>query len=583
MLSTPNLPSPTTTPSHPRDVQIAEIGLQTRVLRSRTWDRLKFEVEYGRRKGTTANTYLIQADQTALIDPPGESFTQQFLTELVQQVPLTSLDYIILGHVNPNRIATLMPLLEKAPRAQVVCSRPAANALKAACPDWLTRLQIVRSETTLDLGQGHQLQFLPIPTPRWPDGLATYDPATHILFTDKLFGVHLCGDPVFDEDWRPLEADRRYYFDCLHAPQAKQVEAALARFATVSARCYAPGHGPLIRYSLSRFRADYAQWCQQQVRELRVALLYASAYGNTAIIANALAQGLVAAGISVESVNCEFTDLDSLTPIIAHCDGFIIGSPTLGGHAPVQIQTALGVILSNAAKSKLAGVFGSYGWSGEAVDMLEQKLRDANYRFGFDPIRVRFSPDVATLRACEAAGHEFAQKLRKQKQQRTARQAVTETQTDRTAQAVGRIIGSLCIITTCQGDTHSGLLTAWISQASFSPPGIMVAIAADQFVDHLTHPDTPFVLNILKEGRPVRRHFSPRPSPGENPFGAVTYHLATNGCRILDEALSYLECQVQHWMPCGDHWLVYATVSQGDILDLTGVTAVAHRKSGSSY
>ena len=72
------------TSAKPRDVQIANIGTNTQVLRSRTWERLKFEVEYSRQKGTTSNSYLIQADKTALIDPPGQSFTQIYLETLAQ-------------------------------------------------------------------------------------------------------------------------------------------------------------------------------------------------------------------------------------------------------------------------------------------------------------------------------------------------------------------------------------------------------------------------------------------------------------------------------------------------------------------
>jgi flavorubredoxin len=53
--------------SRPRDVQTATIGTDTTVLRSRTWDRLKFEVEYAQQRGTTANSYLIRAEQIALI------------------------------------------------------------------------------------------------------------------------------------------------------------------------------------------------------------------------------------------------------------------------------------------------------------------------------------------------------------------------------------------------------------------------------------------------------------------------------------------------------------------------------------
>mgnify|MGYP001799462594 FL=1 len=216
----------TTTINRKRDVQVAEIGQDTTILRSRTWERLKFEVEYSRQKGTTANSYLIQADKKALIDPPGESFTEIYLQELREHLDLNTLDYIILGHVNPNRRATLEALLPIAPQATIICSRPAAIALKTACPEWESRIQTVR-EDTLDLGQGHQLKFVTVPTPRWADGLCTYDSATNILYTDKFFGAHICEDTLFDEDPKSLDAERRYYFDCLHAPQAKQVEAIL--------------------------------------------------------------------------------------------------------------------------------------------------------------------------------------------------------------------------------------------------------------------------------------------------------------------------------------------------------------------
>ena len=93
----------------PRDVQVASIAVaDTTILRSRTWDRLKFEVEYALQRGTTANSYLIKSDKTALIDPPGESFTETLLHQLQQSLELQQLDYVILGHVNPNRMVTLI-------------------------------------------------------------------------------------------------------------------------------------------------------------------------------------------------------------------------------------------------------------------------------------------------------------------------------------------------------------------------------------------------------------------------------------------------------------------------------------------
>ncbi|BAY65187.1 flavin reductase domain-containing protein [Calothrix brevissima NIES-22] len=571
-------------PNRSRDVQVAEIGVNTLILRSRTWERLKFEIEYSRQRGTTANSYLIQADKKVLIDPPGESFTEIFLEQIAQHIDLTTLDYIVLGHVNPNRSTTLKELLSLAPQVTLICSRPAANALKTAFPEWESHIQAVRSQDTLDLGQGHQLSFITVPTPRWADGLCTYDSATKILYTDKFFGAHICEDTVFDEDWKALDAERKYYFECLHAPQTKQVEVALDKLTVLGAKCYAPAHGPVVRYSLSRFTYDYRQWCQgQKSQELSVALLYASAYGNTAILANAIAQGLIENGINVESINCELTEPAEITRIVEACDGFIIGSPTLGGHAPTQVQTALGIVLSSAAKTKLAGVFGSYGWSGEAIDLLENKLKDANYRLGFETIRVRFSPTPFVLQQCQDAGASFAQNLKKTKKLRTSRQVVTEAKVDRTEQAVGRIIGSLSVVTTRDRDNHKGILTSWISQATFNPPGIMIAIAQEQNADLMCHPGDKFVLNILKEGRNVRRYFSRQSSLGENPFAHLPTQTAENGCLILTEALAYLECTVQNQLECGDRYLIYAVVDKGEVLEHEGVTAIEHRKSGSQY
>lgn len=590
-----------------RDVQVAQVGAETIALRSRTWDRLKFEVEYARQRGTTANSYLIQARETALIDPPGESFTHIFLEELQLHQYFQRINYIILSHVNPNRLATLKQLLELAPYATVICSKPGAISLRSALannpldvqtlrddeaidlgieytPDHTFNLHIVRDGETLDLGDGHELQFRFVPTPRHPDALCTYDARSRILFTDKLFGAHVCQESILDEHWRELNDDRRYYFDCLHAAQVQQVEAALDKLEGFPATTYAPGHGPIVRHSLSRLKLDYRQWCQQQqTRDLRVALLYTSAYGNTGTMAQEIAQGITQAGVSVEMINCEYTEPEAITQAVEACDGFIIGSPTLGGHAPVQIQTALGIVLSTASRTKVAGVFGSYGWSGEAVDLIENKLQDAGYPLGFETLRVKFKPTEAVLEQCKTAGATFAQTLRKTMKVRAPRQTATESQTDRTGQAFGRVIGSLCVVTVKRDGTHYGFLTSWVSQASFSPPGVTIAVAKDREAEVLAHPGDRFVLNILREGKNLRRHFLKPQAPGEDRFASVDTMEASNGCFVLTEALAYLECTVQRWMDCGDHSLMYARVDSGKVLEPGDMTAVIHRKSGSYY
>ena len=565
----------------PRDVQVYPIATDTRILRSRSWSRLRFEIEYALAKGTTANSYLIESEKTAIIDPPGETFTEIYLEALQQRFHVEELDYVILGHVNPNRAATLKALLEIAPQITFVCSNPGAKNLRGALENPDLQILVMRGEETLDLGNGHNLQFIPTPNPRYADQLCTYDPQTEILYTDKLFGAHVCGDQVFDEGWEIYNEDRRYYFDCLMAPHARQVETALDKLADFPVRMYATGHGPLVRYGLIDLTKAYREWSQQQTSaDLTVALIYASAYGNTATLAQAIARGITKAGVAVESINCEFTEPEEIRAAVEKAGGFIMGSPTLGGHAPTPVQTALGIVLSTATNNKLAGVFGSFGWSGEAVDLIEGKLKDAGYRFGFDTIRVKFKPNDATLQLCEEAGTDFAQALRKARKVRSPSQPATSVE-----QAVGRIVGSLCVLTAKEGDRSSAMLASWVAQASFSPPGLTIAVAKERAVETLTHSGNKFVLNILKEGNHLglMKHFLKPFGPGQDRFADVAAQEAENGSPILTDALAYLECSVQNRMESGDHWLVYATVESGKVLNQDGVTAVHHRKSATHY
>lgn len=568
----------------PRDLQAILIAADTFALRSRTWDRLKFEVEYSLQKGTTANSFLIQGDKIALLDPPGESFTEIYLKQLQSRLDISKIDYIILGHFNPNRGVTLKKLLEIAPQITFVCSKPCEIALRSEFPEQELNITVVRGEETLELGKGHQLRFINTPTPKWPDGLFTYDTATQILFTDKFFCAHVCGDQVFDEGWEIYSEDRRYYYDCLHAAQAKQVLTALDKVADLSVKFYAPGHGPIVQYGLTELTNLYREWSQQQnSKDLTVALVYASAYGNTATLAQAIAKGITKAGVAVESINCEIAEPSEIQAIIEKCDGFIIGSPTLGGHAPTPINTALGIILSTASKNKLAGVFGSYGWSGEAIDLLENKLQDAGYKLGFEPIRVKFKPTDVVLQECKDAGTDFAQALKKSQKLRAPRPSATASQADRTEQAMGRLVGSLCVVTARRGDVTNAMLASWVSQATFNPPGITVAVAKERSIESLMHTGDQFVLNILAEGKQLRKHFLKNFAPGEDRFVGIDTELANNGCHILKDALSYLECRVENRMECGDHWVVYAIVENGHLLQSTGITAVHFRKSGSYY
>ena len=193
-------------------------------------------------------------------------------------------------------------------------------------------------------------------------------------------------------------------------------------------------------------------------------------------------------------------------------------------------------------------------------------------------MRVKFKPTDVTLQMCEEAGTDLAQSVKRAIKVRAPRQPASTVE-----QAVGRIVGSLCVVTTKQGDVSSAMLASWVSQATFNPPGFTVAVAKERAIESLMHTGENFVLNILAEGKQLRKHFMKSFAPGEDRFANVATEPSENGCPILTDALAYLECTVNNRMEAGDHWLVYAIAQNGKVLNPDGVTAVHLRKSGSHY
>ena len=159
------------------------------------------------------------------------------------------------------------------------------------------------------------------------------------------------------------------------------------------------------------------------------------------------------------------------------------------------------------------------------------------------------------------------------------------SQTANLEQALGRIVGSLCVITTKQEELSGAMLASWVSQATFNPPGFTVAVAKERAIESLMNTGTNFVINVLQEGNHLglMKHFLKPFEPGEDRFEGIETEDAENGCQILNEALAYLECKVENRMECGDHWVIYATTDKGKLLQNNGVTAIHHRKSGTHY
>jgi len=588
-------------------------------LRGLSPKRLRFEVEYGLERGTTANSFLflpgsgegeqIGSAAALLVHPPGASFAEPYLEQLAALVPSSTELQVVVSHVNPNRIALLHELARRWDKLRLIASNPGAKLLQdlwaqrkptpAGEPEGpalppLPPLTVVRGEDSIERPDGYTINLLSAPTPRWPGALMAFEETTGLLMSGKFFSAHLCSEDWAEANRSSTEEDRRYFYDCLMAPMARQVEAVLNRLDELSIRCIAPGHGPAIAESWRSLLVDYRRWGESQERSsLSVALLFASAYGNTAAIADALAQGVSRTGVRVESVNCEFTPAEKLLETIRSCDALLIGSPTLGGHAPTPIVSALGTVLAEGDRSKPVGVFGSFGWSGEAIDLLESKLRDGGFTFAFEPVRVKFSPDASTIKTLEETGTGLGRSLitaqRKAQRRSASSGGLSESRSNPAVLALGRVVGSLCVLTTRKGSGESQLsgamVASWVSQASFTPPGLTVAVAKDRAVEALLHVGDSFALNVLASGResgPMKQFLQPF-APGADRFAGLDLEESPGGQPILPDALAWLDCSVKQRMECGDHWLIYAQVGSGALLDGEATTAVHQRRSGANY
>jgi len=587
-------------------------------LRSLNPNRTRFEVEYSLEKGSCTNSFLLQQiiNETIesktffLIHPPGLTFEKEFLERIETLITSVSSEIkVVMGHINPNKVAFLKKLNRKYKNITIICSNPGAKLLneiwKQNKPiksqnltfekeniESIPKIQIIKQIETLSINKNFELTFIPSPTARWPGGLIVFEKNTGLLMSDKLFGAH-----VYEEKWAELnssktEEERRHYYDCLMAPMSSQVNSVIEKLEEFEIDSIAPGHGPAISGSWRSLFNSYQSWGEsQKYSNLKVALLFASAYGNTAAIADAIARGINKTGVKVKIINCEFTSPNSLINEIRNSDGYLIGSPTLGGHAPTPIVSALGTLLAEGDRGKPTGVFGSFGWSGEALDLLEKKLKDGGFKFGFEPLKIKFSPDPTMIKKIEETGIQYAKKLIniKLRQERKANIGLNTSKNDPTINALGRVVGSLCILTAQKGTEQNrisgAMVASWVSQASFNPPGITIAVAKERAVENLLHTGDSFALNILEQNnhKGLLAKFLQSFKPGDNRFADLEINFSPGNQPLLNEALAWLEGKVSQRMECGDHWLIYAEIKYGKVLRKDGVTAVHHRKTGANY
>ena len=140
-------------------------------------------------------------------------------------------------------------------------------------------------------------------------------------------------------------------------------------------------------------------------------VFYASAYGNTAMLAEKIAEGARAEGAKALVMDAAATELGVMIDRIEAADGIAVGSATINADAVEPVWYLLSHLATLNLKGKVGAAFGSYGWSGEAPKLITERLRGLKFKVEEEPFRVNLVPTGQDLAAAEEYGKTIAKSL----------------------------------------------------------------------------------------------------------------------------------------------------------------------------
>ncbi|MGA0996997.1 MAG: diflavin flavoprotein, partial [Vulcanococcus sp.] len=533
--------------STPRlSLQCEAIAKDTSTIRSLDWDRSRFDIEFGLRNGTTYNSFLVRGERTALIDTSHLKFEGIWLELLKEQIDPKAIDVLIVSHTEPDHSGLVGHVIDLNPDIEVVGSKVAIQFLENQVHRPF-KSRAVKSGEELDLGTNpesgiqHRFEFLSAPNLHWPDTIFSFDHGTGILYTCDAFGMHYCSEDTFDVDPGALAPDFRFYYDCLMGPNARSVLQAMKRMDGLEGtiNTIATGHGPLLRHHLNLWMGDYKDWSSDRSKgEAYAAVCYLSQYGFCDRLSQAIARGIGKAEAQVQLVDLRATDAQELSALIGEASAVVV--PTWPANPDPELQASIGTLLAALKPKQWIGSYDAYGGNDEPIDAVATQLRSMGQKEAFEPLRVRQVPDGNDYQRCEEAGTDLGQLLTRAKT--IAAMKSLDGDLDK---ALGRLSGGLYVVTARQDERASAMVASWVSQASFDPPGITVAVAKDRAIEALLQVGDRFVLNILREDnyQDLMRHFLKRFPPGADRFAGVnTLEGVANGGPVLGDALAFLGC-----------------------------------------
>ncbi len=378
-----------------------------------------FDIVVPTEHGTTYNSYLVRGEKIAVIDTVKAYFVDDFLEKLRSLVKFEDIDYIIINHTEPDHSGGLIRLMELAPNAVPVFSRGARTFVKNILHKEFEYKEVGDGDS-IDLGN-KTLQFISAPFLHWPDSMFTYLVEDKILFPCDAFGSHYSSTKRFNDELDSKEdafTAFEFYYNAILRPFKKYLTSALDNIKDIEIEIIAPSHGPILRENTEKYIESYRKWAEKGKRDSdkkKIIVIYVSSYGSTKKMAERIAKGASLPDTDVSLYNAAETDLETLMDEIEASDEMLLGSPTLNAKAPKPIFDIISSLVMLNIRGKAAAVFGCYGWSGEAVQIIEDILKSLRFKIVNEGFKLRMIPSEEAMKGCEEFGRKCASAIQKKK------------------------------------------------------------------------------------------------------------------------------------------------------------------------
>ena len=373
--------------------------------------------ELSTRRGSSYNSYLLRgASKTVLLDTVWGPYDREFVSRLKQEIDLKKIDAVVMQHNESDHSGALVELMREIPDTPVYCTAKGEAIIRGHYhKDW--NFVNVKTGDKLDLGGGESLTFIEAPMLHWPDTMFSYyDGCGGVLFSNDGFGQHYASESLFNDEVPEGEMMREAekYFANILGPfcpmVTRKVKEILAMNLPLKLIC--PSHGVIWRRNPEQIVEKYLAWADAYA-ENQVTIVYDTMWNSTRLMAEAIARGIRSAApeVTVKLFNAAKFDKNNILTEVFHSRALLIGSPTINNGYSFAIAGLLEMIKGLKLKKKIGASFGSYGWSGEGVKLLNEHLAAAGFALADEGIRIQWVPDAEALAACEEYGRSFAGKL----------------------------------------------------------------------------------------------------------------------------------------------------------------------------